>query len=88
MYTILKRLVDHSNTDEIISTTLEQLQLDVDKGKGDLDQFLGDPSEIPKKKKKEKKKKLSKSKLPKHVSASSDEEGRVEILQDEDYQDF
>lgn len=57
----------------------------MDKNKGDLDQFLGDASEIPKKKKKEKKKKTIKSK---HISSDEEESGRVEILEDEDYQDF
>lgn len=83
-------------------TSLEQLQLDIDRSKEDLDSFLGDKTEqvLPKKKKKdkekkkEKKKSSSKSKLSilataSHDLSSSDEDSnRVEILQDEDYEDF
>ncbi|KAI7891088.1 uncharacterized protein EV154DRAFT_232176 [Mucor mucedo] len=65
------------HTTETVTSSLDGLQLD-DKGK-DLDNFLG--SEKPKKKKKKKK--------TKPIDSSDEEdERRVEILQDEDYQDF
>lgn len=104
-------MIDHSNNQEEVSTSLDQLQLDVTKEGEDLDQFLSDGSSssiaveapimtetaMPKKKKKEKekrekKKKKSKSSTPivnNTLSASdSEDEERVEILEDEDYHDF
>lgn len=74
-FLLIFNLVDHAT--ETVGTSLEQLSLE-DKGK-ELDQFLG--SEKPKKKSKKKKK-------SKPVDSSDDDERRVEILQDEDYQDF
>ncbi|CAO3606774.1 unnamed protein product [Mucor hiemalis] len=90
----------HSNTEDTITTSLDQLQLDVDKNKDDLDMFLGRATEqTTKKVKKEKERKKSKKKSntkpttasipPQHALTSSDEEDRrVEVLQDEDYEDF
>lgn len=60
----------------------------MDKGKGDLDQFLSDEEEIEIPKKEKKKKKKSKSPPVKQPTSSEEEDNRVEILQDEDYEDF
>lgn len=88
----------HSNTEDTITTSLDQLQLDVDKNKDDLNTFLGEKIE-PKKTKKEKEKKKSKKKSntksattlslpPSGLTSSDEDDRRVEILQDEDYEDF
>ncbi|KAI9347493.1 hypothetical protein BD770DRAFT_168312 [Pilaira anomala] len=85
----------YSNNKKVdtVSTSLEQLLLDVDKNKDGLDEFLSDEEEEPvPKKETKKKKKTKKSKQPvkKQSSSSEDEDNnrRVEILQDEDYEDF
>lgn len=93
--------VDHSNTEDTIATSLDQLQLDIDKNKDDLNTFLGEKIEPKKsnKPKKEKEKKKSKKKSgnesatafslpPPGLSSSDEDDRRVEILQDEDYEDF
>ncbi|GAA5797225.1 hypothetical protein HPULCUR_002605 [Helicostylum pulchrum] len=93
-------LYSGNNNVDTVTTSLDQLQLEIDKGKGDLDQFLSEQEEqVPKKEeeeqvqKKEKKKKKKSSKVKPVIkqpesSDDDDEDRRVEILQDEDYQDF
>ncbi|KAI9253656.1 hypothetical protein EDC94DRAFT_525124, partial [Helicostylum pulchrum] len=73
-------LYSGNNNVDTVTTSLDQLQLEIDKGKGDLDQFLSEQEE----------QKSSKVKpvIKQPESSDDDEDRRVEILQDEDYQDF
>ncbi|KAI8094651.1 hypothetical protein BDF21DRAFT_98685 [Thamnidium elegans] len=92
-------LYSGNNNVDTVTTSLDQLQLENDKGKGDLDQFLSDQEEEQvskeeeeqvQKKEKKKKKKTSKVKpvIKQPISSDEEDDRRVEILQDEDYQDF
>jgi hypothetical protein len=82
---------DQVNENRKISTTLDQLKLDDDE---DLDGFLGDDIEvptIPKSRKKDDADKKKRKSKPVPVLLSDDDssdEGRIEILADEDYEDL